>query len=592
MATNEVITNGEQLKEVNQVSDSSTKPVVTPWKVEGNIDYARLVTEFGTELITDELQERFSRVIGKPLHPWIRRGIFFSHRGLEKLLDAYENGEPMFLYTGRGPSNDMHIGHMIPFLFTKWLQDVFDCPLVIQMSDEEKYYFKQLDFNSVYELGLENAKEIIAFGFNPQKTFIFSNRDYRIQVPEYEIFVSEMKKNISAKQVSKVFGFGECITDANGEEHYVYKEDVTVGMMDWPFYQSAAAFSQAFPHIFNGKPAHCLVSYAIDQDNYFRMARDLATKMKLLKPCSIMSIFLDPIKGAGKMSSTSGQEATIFLSDTPDVIRSKINKHAFSGSRGSGSLEEHRRLGGDVDLDIPCKYLKYFEFDDKRLEEIYAGFSSGEITCAQTKQFLADKLIEIILEHQKNRKLVTDELVNDFYQYKSITLNNCEKINNTVINEQEKNLYQALEQLSIKYETLYHKPITTMNEGIEIATKLKGNVCKNLLLQDNNKMLYMFITTFNSTVDTKTLCSSLGVPKLKFADKQLLQDIFNVPIGCLSVFALINSKPIDVTVVIDNNIDKNDFVNFHPLRNDATSTILYSDMIKFIEHNKYKIVYI
>jgi len=439
MVTNEVTTKDEQLKKVNQASDSlTTTSVVTPWKVEGNIDYARLVNEFGTELITNELKERFSRVTGKPLHPWIKRNIFFSHRGLEKLLDAYEKGEPMFLYTGRGPSNDMHIGHMIPFLFTKWLQDVFDCPLVIQISDEEKYYFKQLDFNTVYELGFENAKEIIAFGFNPEKTFIFSNRDYRIQVPEYEKFVSEMKKNISAKQVSKVFGFGECIIDVNGQEHYVYKEDVTVGMMDWPFYQSAPAFSQAFPHLFNGKPAQCLVSYAIDQDNYFRMARDLATKMKLLKPCSIMSVFLDPIKGTGKMSSTSGQEATIFLSDTPDVIRRKITKYAYSGSRGSGSLEEHRQLGGDIDLDIPCKYLKYFEFDDKRLEEVHAGFSSGEITCAQTKQFLADKLIEVILEHQKNRELVTDELVQKFYQYKTIPLNNSRKIHTTHVNQEEK----------------------------------------------------------------------------------------------------------------------------------------------------------
>lgn len=592
MATSDVTAKDEQMQNGSSTNDSSTKPVVTPWKVEGNIDYTRLVNEFGTELITEELKERFSKVIGKPLHPWIERGIFFSHRGLEKLLDAYENGEPIFLYTGRGPSNDMHIGHMIPFLFTKWLQDVFDCPLVIQISDEEKYYFKEKDFKSVYDLGFENAKDIIAFGFNPQKTFIFSNRDYRIQVPEYEKFVSEMKKNISAKQVSKIFGFGECIIDANGEEHYVYKEDVSVGMMDWPFYQSAAAFSQAFPHIFNGKPAHCLVSYAIDQDNYFRMARDLASKMKLLKPCSIMSIFLDPIKGAGKMSSTTGQEATIFLTDTPDVIRSKINKHAFSGSRGSGSLEEHRRLGGEIDLDIPCKYLKYFEFDNKRLEEIYAGFSSGEITCAQTKQFLAEKLVEVILEHQRNRQLVTDEIVKTFYEYRTVEFNNGDKIKTTVINEDEKKLYEALEQLKINYETLYHKPITTMNEGIEIVTKLKGKVCKNVLLEDNNKMLYMFITTFDNAVNTKTLCSPLGVSKLKLADKKLLQDIFNVSIGCLSVFALINSKPTDVTVIIDNTVDKNDFVNFHPLRNDATSTILYSDMIKFIEHNNYKIIYI
>lgn len=53
-----------------------------------------------------------------------------------------------------------------------------------------------------------------------------------MEVAEYEKFVCEMKKNVSAKQVSKIFGFGESSIDVNGIENYVYKEDVTVGMMD------------------------------------------------------------------------------------------------------------------------------------------------------------------------------------------------------------------------------------------------------------------------------------------------------------------------------------------------------------------------
>ena len=161
---------------------------VTPWVVEGDIDYEKLVKEFGTELIDQQLIDKFERITGHPAHPWIKRGIFFSHRRLNEFLDAYENGEPVFLYTGRGPTSDsMHVGHMIPFMFTKWLQDVFDCPLVIQMSDDEKYYFKPLEFADVYRLGFENSKDIIACGFNPQKTFIFSNRDYRLSVDQYEI---------------------------------------------------------------------------------------------------------------------------------------------------------------------------------------------------------------------------------------------------------------------------------------------------------------------------------------------------------------------------------------------------------------------
>jgi len=54
---------------------------------------------------------------------------------LDQILTRYEKKQPFYLYTGRGPSSDsMHLGHCIPFIFTQWLQDVFDCPLVIQLT--------------------------------------------------------------------------------------------------------------------------------------------------------------------------------------------------------------------------------------------------------------------------------------------------------------------------------------------------------------------------------------------------------------------------------------------------------------------------
>ena len=66
------------------------------------------------------------------MHHWLKRGIFFSHRDLDKLLTHVENGGKIFLYTGRGPTTEsLHLGHLIPFMFTKWLQDAFDCNVLI-----------------------------------------------------------------------------------------------------------------------------------------------------------------------------------------------------------------------------------------------------------------------------------------------------------------------------------------------------------------------------------------------------------------------------------------------------------------------------
>ncbi len=182
--------------------------IVTPWEVKGNIDYKRLTEQFGTELITDAQIERIGKLTGQKPHHFLRRSLFFSHRALDEFLDAYEYGDPVFLYTGRGPTSEsLHIGHTISFLFTVWLQKAFKCPVVLQMADDEKYAFKDMPFDEIYRLGFENAKDLIAFGFDPDLTFIFSNRDYRINTSEYEVFVSDMKTKISSKEVSNIFGF-------------------------------------------------------------------------------------------------------------------------------------------------------------------------------------------------------------------------------------------------------------------------------------------------------------------------------------------------------------------------------------------------
>ncbi len=65
---------------------------------------------------------RIEKLTGRPANHLLRRGIFFSHRDLNVILDNVEKGKPFYLYTGRGPSSSaMHIGHLLPFLFTKYV---------------------------------------------------------------------------------------------------------------------------------------------------------------------------------------------------------------------------------------------------------------------------------------------------------------------------------------------------------------------------------------------------------------------------------------------------------------------------------------
>ena len=41
---------------------------------------------------------------------------------MHSILKRVEENKPFYLYTGRGPSSDaMHMGHLIPFIFTKYV---------------------------------------------------------------------------------------------------------------------------------------------------------------------------------------------------------------------------------------------------------------------------------------------------------------------------------------------------------------------------------------------------------------------------------------------------------------------------------------
>lgn len=66
--------------------------------------------------------------------------------------------------------------------------------------------------------------------------------------------------------------------------------------------------------------------------------------------------------------SASDPNSAIFLNDTPNQIKKKINSFAFSG--GGATLQEHKEKGANLEVDIPYQYLRFFLEDDVRLEEI------------------------------------------------------------------------------------------------------------------------------------------------------------------------------------------------------------------------------
>jgi tryptophanyl-tRNA synthetase len=367
----------------NSTSNSKQDFKVTPWEVEGEIDYNKLIAQFGTQPITSEIIERIKQVTGE-VHPMLKLQYFFSHRDLDWILNKHEEGESFYLYTGRGPSGMVHIGHMMPWLFTKYFQEKFGSKLLFQLTDDEK--FLQTQDRSREEIGhyaYENILDIIAVGFNPDKTkIILDTRHIQHLYP----IATEIAKRITFSTAKAVFGFSN---------------STNIGMIGFPPIQAAPCF---LPSIIENKPTPVLIPAAIDQDPYWRVTRDVAERMGYYKPAQIHSKFLPGLGMVGKMSS-SKPETALFTIDDPEVIDRKVSA-AFTGGQATVALQ--RQLGGNA-LGCPVFwYLRYLFDTERQSDERLLKCRSGNLLCGECKSDLSKESQNFLGEFKKRREKAKD----------------------------------------------------------------------------------------------------------------------------------------------------------------------------------------
>ena len=351
---------------------------VTPWEVTGDIDYDLLQKKFGTTPIDDELLARISKY-GEP-HPMLKRGIFYSHRDFDHILDEYDRGNRFTLYTGRGPSGNTHLGHMMPWIFNKWVQDTFKIPMLFQMTDDEKFLFKDLTLHDTRNMAYENALDFIALGFDPDNTkIILDTKNIERLYP----IALKVAKKINFSTAKAVFGF---------------ENTSNIGQIFFTSIEAAPAF---LPTEMAGKPVPVLIPCGIDQDPHFRACRDVAPGLNYPKPCTMYCKMAPGLNGSDKMSS-SDENATIYTTDTPKAVKKKVGR-AFTG--GKVSVEEQRRDGGNPEV---CAVFKYnffmFENDDAKLNELADRCRNGEILCGECKMCLTEKINRFLEDHQAKRE--------------------------------------------------------------------------------------------------------------------------------------------------------------------------------------------
>jgi len=360
--------------------EEKNEMVVTPWEVRGKVDYERLIREFGTQPLTEGSLQKLAKYTGG-LHLQLRRKLFFSHRDLDVVLDLYEKGIKFVLYTGRGPSGPVHIGHLVPWIFTKHLQDNFDTRLYFQMTDDEKFLVGDTQkLEETKKMAYENALDLIALGFEPRNTFII----YDVQDIDllYDIAL-EVAKRITYSTAKATFGF---------------QESTNLGWIFWPAIQAVPCFIHKK---MTGENVPALIPAAIDQDPYWRITRDIAPKLGYFKPAQIHNRFLPGLGIGGKMSA-SEPDTAIFTTDAPEVVKRKV-WNAFTG--GKGTVAEQRRQGANPEVCSVYQYFLYlFEEDDKKLTEREKQCKAGEILCGDCKKELTERINKFLMQHQKKRE--------------------------------------------------------------------------------------------------------------------------------------------------------------------------------------------
>jgi tryptophanyl-tRNA synthetase len=359
---------------------------VGAYDVEGKVDYDAFARMAGLKTIDEALEERIAKHTGD-VHFLIRRKMFYAHRDLDWLLDEYEKGNPFYLYTGIAPSGSMHLGHLLPFVLLKWLQDKFHADVLIQIPDEEKYLAKKgLTLEGIHEFAIDDALNILALGFDPKKTKIFFDTEYASTLYKHAVRVA---KHITFSTVKDAFG---------------WTNETNIGEI---FYTSMQAVPAFLKSVEAGHNVPCLIPLGIDQDVHFRVARDVLGKLGYYKPALIHNRFMPGLSGDAKMSASDPNDA-IYINDAPDVVNKKIGR-AFTGQQATAELQ--RKYGGNPDVCMVCQYYKFFfEQDDKKLAQIFDAERHGTILAGEHKADLAKRINEFLKQHRAKKELVRSRL--------------------------------------------------------------------------------------------------------------------------------------------------------------------------------------
>ena len=143
-------------------------------------------------------------------------------------------------------------------------------------------------------------------------------------------------------------------------------------------------------------------------------------------------------------------------------------------------------------------------------------------------------------------------------------------------------LFALFDKLAIKTTTVEHIPVFTVEEAKKVHDQIPGGHSKNLFCKDEKDALWLIVALEDARIDLKASKDRIGSKRLTFGKPELLLEILGVAPGSVTPFGLINDTQAKTNVILDEAMMRLQRLNFHPLKNDATTTISSDDLITFI----------
>ncbi len=333
-------------------------------------DNIKLVEQFGASNLKDmeDLPDFYT----------FNNSLMHSHRDFDKFLHTMKRGERSAIVSGFNASGTPHMGHISVFDTNLFFQRKYGAYMFIPISDDESYIAGKI---KTQEEGLYNslhlARTIVAFGFDTGRTKLIIDQLY---TDIYNLAI-KLSRGVNLSEIKAVYG---------------YTQENNIGLHFYPTIQAAHVL---FPQT-HGIP-NVLVPIGPDEDAHLRVCRDIADKFGFRKPAVLHSVFMPGLDGS-KMSKS--KKNAIFFLDSENEIKKAVMS-AYSG--GQQTVEAHRKLGGNPDMDVAYFYLKSYFLTAEEARELMDQYRKGVKLSGELKGMLLEKILDRVHDFKERYDKVT-----------------------------------------------------------------------------------------------------------------------------------------------------------------------------------------